>query len=172
MSEVLPGNCRRDNLLLFQLITAVFTLTLQHPAGVFAWQCAHGIQLLQFVVAQANSGSSNIVIQLRVTFRANDHAAHHRLVQQPVQVRFAPPIPLCCRQWRASHPHNRKPGLYSPAEVKRQATAPASPAVTTVFAAQQTTRQRAPDHQPHAFALHHRHQFALQIAPGNGVIGL
>ncbi len=58
-------------------------------------------------------------------------------------------------------------------EVKFLATATALHLpVAAVFAAQQTARQRAPDHQPDTFALQHRHQLTLQVTSGKGVIGL
>ncbi len=58
-------------------------------------------------------------------------------------------------------------------EVKLQTTATGfTLPVAAIFPAQQATRQRAPDHQPDAFALHHWYQFALQITSGDGVIGL
>ncbi len=40
-----------DGGLTFQLILAIFTLALQHPARVFPWQGADGVELLQFILA-------------------------------------------------------------------------------------------------------------------------
>jgi hypothetical protein len=44
--------------------------------------------------------------------------------------------------------------------------------VAAELAAQQAACQRAPDHQAHAFAAQHRRQLALQVASGDGVVGL
>ena len=41
-----------------------------------------------------------------------------------------------------------------------------------ILAREEPARQRAPDHQPDPFRPQHRHDLALQIAPGDGVVGL
>ena len=44
--------------------------------------------------------------------------------------------------------------------------------VARVLAAQEAAGERAPDHQPDALRLHHRHQLALEVAAGDRVISL
>ena len=41
-----------------------------------------------------------------------------------------------------------------------------------LLAAEQAAGQGAPDHQAHALAAQHRHDLALQVAAGDGVVGL
>ena len=160
-------------LLLGELVAAVFALALQHPARILSRQRADRVKPRQFIIIQGNAGRREVIGELLSALRANNHAAYRRLMQQPGQRDLRHRNTL--RIGNLAHHINavKSPRFIHRREIKLLTAAAARRVpIAIVLTAEQPSRQRAPDHQAQAFALHHRHQLALQIPSGKGVVSL
>lgn len=134
---------------------------------------AAGIERCQVIGGQSDVGSGDIIDQLLLLVGTDNDAGHDRLVEQPGQCDLRDRHAMAL----GDGPH-RDDDRNSAIPVDRWevegGTAPADTGffTTIIFSRQKPAGQWTPDHEADLLRLHHRDQFAFEVAPGNGIIGL
>src|ERR1035437_2759637 len=113
------------------------------------------------------------VCKLDWGFGPNYHCTHLRAAQQPGQRHLGHRCLMALCDWTHCINDSKGTRLVNHRKVKAWAACALwALTVNTELYTEQPPRQRAPDHEAKLLVRQQRQYFALQVAPGHGVVGL
>jgi hypothetical protein len=152
---------------------AVGALEGEHPAGVFGWEGADFVELLEFVGRELEVDGGDVVFELVETFGSDDDGGDEGLCEDIGEgnARGAAVVGF----GDGGHDVEDAPGalLVDDGEVELGAAGVDRLLVFAgELAGEETTGERAPDEEAGFFRFEERDDVALEIAAGDGVVGL
>ena len=152
---------------------AVGALEGKHPAGVFGWEGADFVELLEFVGGEFEVDGGDVVFELVEAFGSDDDGGDDGFGEQPGEGDAGGAAVVGFGD--GSHDVEDAPGalFVDDGEVELGAAGVCGFLVFAgELAGEEAAGERAPDEEAGLFGFEERDEVALEVAAGDGVVGL